>query len=568
MSPTLTGEAERSPSTPDAQMVKRFFMEKGVLGDTRRSRQLDRYEAHYKCTQYAHLTHDWWGLTADQRETISPEILVPVGFMQPALGLDVRQKRPTAPYNLAKAVVDRLTGLLFSEVRKPDIIVENDEDTQGFLHAAMEQMRFWAKMREARAVGGSTGTVLVTAHLREGKFGLEVHNPKHCQIIWKDRRSLIPLAVFKCYRYPVEEDIVDERTGVLKGTKVVDYLYRRIITEEDDTVYKAVKLDGEGVEWEVESEAQHRLGFFPGVWIQNLPVLETEDGEPDCQGAWQILDTMDRLSSQMIKAVLLNLDPTLVLAAEERHVAAMGGSLKKGSDNALYVGQGGSANYLEIVGSGVDSGMKVWAQLKQNALDVVRCVLVDPQMLSGAAQSAKAIEYIYAPMLEKADDLRAQYGDLGVIPLLKIVERIARKYAGQTVRLPDGRVGAYRFDLPPRITAEVDEAGQVRRTVEHHKLGAGGYIQLSWGPYFSPTEDDKQKSLANITAAKGGGVLDNDNAVKQAAPLFNIRDPEAVIAKVRKEQAEMMGDMGALGGLTYGTDEDVLGPAAGNGGRP
>lgn len=543
---------------PRSDEVKRYFYENAPLGETRRYRQLDRYEAHYGCRQYAHQGYDWWGMSADQMETVSPDVQVPLGFTQPALNLTVRQRRPTAPYNLCKAVVDRFTGLLFSDVRHPDISIEGDEDTEGFLLAAMESMRFWAKMREARTVGGSVGSSLVTVHLRDGKFCLEVHNPKHCQVVWKDRRSLMPFAVLKCYRYPVMEDILDPRTNEYKGSKQVDYLYRRVITEVDDTVYVPAKLDGEKPStWEVESEVKHGLGFFPGVWVQNLPVLEQEDGEPDCQGAWQSFDAMDRILAQQNKAVLLNLDPTLCLKLDAKEMAQMGGSVRKGSDNALYLGASGSANYLEITGSGVDAGSKVWAQLKQNTLDVVRCVLVDPQTISGAAQSAKAIEYIYAPMLEKADDLRAQYGDLCVVPLLRVVEKMVRKFAGQTVQIAPGKVGRYKFDLPPKVTQEDQGDGTTKRIVGDHALGLGGYIRLSWGPYFAPTAQDKQAALQALSAAKMGGLIDQETAVKQASLLFDVRDPASMLEKIKaEEQAAMGGGYGAdLGGMEAATED-------------
>lgn len=520
--------------------IKAYLYANAVLGETQRYRILDRYEAHYECRQYAHQERDWWGMNADNMETISPDILTPFGFTQPAMGMAVRMKRPTAPYNLCKSIVDRFTGLLFSEKRRPDVVVEGDPDTQDFLDAAFDQMRFWARMREARTMGGALGSVMVTLHVRRGRFVMEVHNPKHCQVVWKDKRSLLPEAVLKAYRYEVEEDIIDEKTGEVKGTRVVDYLYRRIITETDDTVYKPVKLEpGAELAWEVESQQEHNLGFFPGVWIQNLPVLEQEDGEPDCAGAWQNFDTIDRLLSQMNKAILLNLDPTLVLSVEPK-VVDMQGGVRKGSENALMVGQGGQAQYLEITGSGVEAAKSLYNTLKQNTLDVCSCVMVDPERISGAAQSAKAIEYIYAPMLVKGDDLRAQYGDLGVQPLAEMVERIARKLHG--VRVNVGNVTAIQvIQLPPRFNEKTGKA-------EPRRLGEGGYIRLKWGPYFEPTEQDRQTAITNIVTAKTGGVLDTETAVREAAPIFEVEDPDAVLKRLAEEEEKMLN--AAAGGIT------------------
>lgn len=545
MASTLVGnQPAPARKIPRSEELRNYLQQSAIIGETRRFKQLDRFEAHYACRQYQHLNYDWWGQNADNSETISPEIQVPYGWTQPAMDLTARQKRPTAPYNLCKAVVDRFTGLLFSDQRRPDIDVEGDEDTQDFLRAAADQMRMWSRWRQARTMGGALGAVLVTVHLRNGEFSMEVHNPKHCQVVWADRRSLKPAGVLKIYRYPVEEDVIDEKTGEVKGVRTVFYLYRRIISEYEDVVYKPVRLDGDNtnLDWEEESRIQHDLGFFPGVWVQNMPVLEREDGEPDCAGAWQNFDTLDRLIAQMNKAVLLNLDPTIVLAVDPKVVDAQGG-VRKGSDNALQVGQGGSAAYMEITGTGITAGRETYNTLKANTLDVVRCVLVDPEKISGSAQSAKAIEYIYAPMLEKADDLRAQYGDQGVVPLLQIVEKIARKYDGQTVDIGAGRAGQYRFRLPPR---KDEETG----TLVPRKLGPGGFIAITWGPYFAPTEMDKQAAVQNIVAAKVGGLLDTETAIRKVAAILDVADPEQVLAKVREEEAKLATD--ALGGFDFG----------------
>ena len=543
---------------PLAADVKQYFFDQAVVGETQRFRQINRYEAHYNCLQYAHLQFDWWGQNADAAETVSPNVQVPLGWNQPALNLLARQKRPTAPYNLAKAIVDRFTGLLFSDARKPDVEVEGDPDTEDFLHACMEQMRFWARWREARAIGGACGSVMVTLHLKRGRFVMQAHNPKHVQILWKDRRALEPLAALIIYRYPQEEFATDPKTGEVT-TRVVEYLYRRIITDQDDTVYKPVKLEpAANLAWQVESTAEHGLGVFPGVWIQNKPVIEQEDGDPDCQGAWQSFDTIDRLLSQMNKALLLNLDPTLVLKIDPKELLAMGGSVRKGSDNALYVGSQGDAKYLEMIASGVEAGHKLVDRLKQNILDVTRCVLADPEKLSGAAQSAKAMEYIYAPMLEQADEFRSQWGDCGVIPILKLAEMMARKFHGVEVQQGDKTV-VLELDLPKKS----DGTPRV--------LGPGGWIRLKWGAYFAPTEMDKSTQVTTLIAAKTGELIDGETASSQAAPIFGVQDAKAMAAKIQLQRDKEAEDFNIDETPPPPPNEDKNeppNPPAGQGGKP
>ncbi len=525
---TVGNLAPQKP-VPKADQVKKYIFDTAILGPTRRFKQLDRYEAVYWGRQYSHQTYDWWGMSADQMETVSPDVMVPYGWTQPALdAINVRMKRPTAPYNMCRGIVDRFTGLLFSEIRKPKLVWEDDPETEDFMHCVIDQTNFWSKMTQARQTGGVLGSVLMTVHLRNGDFNIEIHNPKHCQIVWKDKRTHTPLAVLKSYIYQVEEAYYDPKTGDFQGTRPVDYLYRRIITEEDDTVYEAVKFDPkEKPTWKVESEAKHNLGFFPGVWIQNLPKLDEPDGDgdPDCSGVWQNFDTIDRLLSQMNKGTLLNCDPTLILGIDPK-TQAMGGGLQKGSEHAISVGPDGKAEYLEISGSSVDAPLELLKVLKQQTLDITRCVIADPNNIAGSAQSARAIEFLYQPMIEKADVLRAHYGDMGIRPLLELMEKMARHFEGKTFKDADGETVKFGFNFKKEV-----------------KLGPGGHLLIQWGPYFAPTEEDKQLRITNAIAAKAGGLIDLETAMNYIADIFQVRDVASMMKKVEKESEDELDAM-------------------------
>ena len=536
------------PDLNPTDQIKAYFQANAVLEETERYRQLSRYASFFACEQYAHQTSDWWGMTADQMETVSSKVLVASGFEMPGMDLKVRQKRPTAPYHLGRAIPERFTGLLFSEERRPTIDVEGDPDTADLLNALIEQSCYWSRLSAARNMGGSMGAVLITVHLQKGKLSIEVHDPRHVQMLWKDRKNLEPQAALICYRYAKEEITKDEKTGEVTA-QIVTYLSRRIITDQDDTIYKDVKLeDNATIEWEVESTATHGLGYFPGVWVQNLPVEDDEDGVPDCHGAWQIFDTIDRMDSQINKALLNNLDPTLVVKTNPQEVAQQGGSIRKGSENALYVGASGNANYMEMTGQACEVAGKYIDRKKQQALDITRCVLVDPQTIAGAAQSARAIEYIYAPMLEKAGDLRTQYGSRAIIPTLKTAEDLARKYHDVEMTDAEGKPVVAKLDLPPKAD------GTPR------KLGAGGWIKMTWGRYFAPTVQDQQVGVANVVAAKGGGIIDATTAVQQGAALFNVQDPKAMQAKIEQERQSQLDE--ALSSGPYGAaDLASRGPA-------
>lgn len=587
MSTSINGAPAPAAFQPTNDQVVQFLQRNAVFGDTVRFRQLDRYEAFYRCRAYVHQKFDWWGRSADANESISPEAVAPDGFnitggADP--GLTVRDKRPTAPKNLARTIVNRYTGLLLSEKRKPKVVVEQDADTEAFLEAVRESSKFWAKMRSARDLGGAMGSVAITAHVRDGRFSYDVHNTKHCTPIWKNRRTWELTGLLVMYRYPVEENVYD-KDDKHAGTRIVEYMDRRIITEQEDVVYRPIALDNVATaDWVPDPalSVRHGLGFFPGVWIQNRAEADDMDGTPDCDGAWQTIDTMDRLLSQMNKGVLLNLDPTPVIKYDETEVAAIGG-IRKGSDNAITPGKNGDAKYLEMTGSGIEAGLKLLTEFRQTVCEVTGYVSVDPEKISGAAQSAKAIEYIMAPMLERADDFRAQYGE-AIISLTRVTDRIARAFASRTVQLADGSTGVFVFDLPPRKT-QVKQGDDVVHHVEDQKLGPGGYISLKWGPYFPPTNDDTQKAISNAAAANAAGFVAKATAATTIADEFGVSDVEGEVARAAQEgqEAAEQALAGAMPGfrseraLAEGTAEgtevfgrptgEQRGPDAGAGGR-
>lgn len=577
MSTTPAGKPAAQAYRPAGDDVVRFLQENATWGRTIRYRQLDRYEAHYRGRQYDHQQYDWWGRPAAATETISPEAVLPEGFTNfaPVDDLEARQKRPTAPRNLAKTIVKRFTGLLLSNQRRPRVVVENDPDTEAFLEAVRESSKFWSAMRDARNKGGAVGAVCMTVHLRDGAFSYEVHNAKDVQVIWKDRRTWTPQGILKMYEYPVEEDVRDEKTKKVVGTRQVSYLYRRIITDTVDIVYKPVRLEAEEPTWEPDDglSVQHDLGYFPGVWIQNEAESDDMDGEPDCDEAWNTLDTGDRLLAQMNQGTLMNLDPTAALAYDPKEVLANGG-LQKGSGHSLHLGKGGTAAYMEINGSGIEIGLRLLKVLKQDVLDLTRCVLLDPEQISGSAQSAKAIEYIFSPMLERADDFRDQYGS-GIVHLMRITEKMARAFKPMDLGLDaDGarRIGRPEFDLPMR-KVKTDDGGE---ELVSQKLGTGGgYVLLEWGPYFSPSAEDNSKKIANAVAANAGGLVDVETAASSVADIFQVRDVAGVVKRAKdelEERAAAAMGMGFGGGVSendpLAAPREERDPPAGAGGKP
>lgn len=561
-----------STKFPRAREVRQKLYENGSAGQTTRYRRLDRLDAFYKCLEYEHQDTGWDGYPADRFETISPQVVVPTGFTQPAADQKpVNQRRPSAPLRLCPLVVDRFTGLLFSKERTPKLAVEGDPDAEDFLQAVFKKARFWRTMYQARTFGGSQGASMVTIQLRKGRFSYTAHPAKIVSdVLWEDADLRIPAGVLIQYIFMREQEVLDDKGGFPTGqTKLVPYLFRRIIDEEWDVKFKPGRIEGRELpklEVDMHESYEHGLGRFPGVWIQNLPSDEELDGIPDCDGAFQMFDAIDRQVSQSNKGLLYNQDPTLVYGRDKRY-EAIGIPLKKGSENALNIGMGGTATYLEMSGAGIAAAGAFVKDLRQAAMDKCQAVLVDPTQISGAAQSAKAIEYIYGPMLEKAGRLREQYGE-AVELLGDLTLDIARRWFDPLQY--EGNVQRVMFDLPPKLVEldqDVDnpnpELGQQTRLEPRHP-GKGGIVSLTWGAYFQETPTDVQMIIGTLATAYQAQAIDQETFVRKVAHVLEIEDVDGLLRKVREEaeqkkQEMMQAGMGMFDGGMGGGQTDEFG---------
>jgi hypothetical protein len=434
---------------------------------------------------------------------------------------------------LVKVIVDRFTGLLFSERRHPQIRVIGDAETEGTAQALAEAARLWPAMIQARAYGGATGSVCIGFQFVEGRPVVEVHDPRWVTPKFKDRNSLDLIEMDKRYMYPVEER--DPQTGAWAQ---VWYWYRRLVTDNTDVLWKPV-LVGEGSEpnWDdpelVDAYVEHNFGFCPARWIQNLPCADDIDGVPDCCGIYDMNETIDALIAQANRGTLANGDPTVLIVSEDDLA-----EVAKGSDNAIKLTKG-SASYMEINGGGLKAARELAQELRGMALEVAQCVL---ESTAGAARTATEIERAYSSMLSKADIMREQYGERGVKPLLEMMLKAARIVTQP--RSVNGKIERGMLIFPDKI--EKLEDGKVKRTPR--KLGPGGNVTLQWGGYFEPSLQDIQAAVQAASAAKAGGLVDAESASKLVSEHFRVEDVPAMIKRMAEEQGGQA-DMFAQPGL-------------------
>lgn len=501
------------------------------LGLSPRQLELNRRWSYYCCAQYENRKTEWDG--SAHLDLLAKEAIVTAGFIPPGFyaadgamtELPLRFRRPTIPYHLGKVIVNRFTGLLFSEHQHPMFTCPGDPETEDFANALAEAARLWPSMIQSRNFGGGTGTAVVGYAFIEGKPVIEVFDPRWTRPIFKDRMKRVVQSVEIRFMYPVEEQ--DDR-GIWEE---VSYWYRRTIDEQSDIVFKPVEVaqDGSEPRWEVDLQVTHGLGECPVVWVQNLPVSDDMDGEADCHGVFEMLEGIDTLLSQSHRGTIANCDPTLVL--EDVGESAPSQGLKKGSGSAITLPKG-TAKYLEIVGSGPAAALTLAKDLRGFVLEVSQCVLDHPA--DAATKTATEIERVYSSMIAKADILREQYGQGCVLPLIRKMISAASKL-GQTrpVASTDGttKLVRYSLNLPPKVS---EDGKLVAR-----KLGdtGGSTLTLSWPGYFKSSIADAAAASTAASTAKMGGLIDAEHATKFIAPFFDVQDPRAMLEKMSTEAA-------------------------------
>lgn len=534
------------------------------LGLSERQQALQQLWGVYKCTQYDTRKLDWDGRqipTPGEREQISTSGYMPPGFVdanKQAQPLSIKYRRPSAPLALIKVIVDRFTGLLFSEQQHPEIKVDGDPDTEDWLHGVADASRLWQQMILARTYGGAMGTVAVSFQFVAGKPVVEVHDPRWLFPTFAEHGSHVLTCLEKRYFYP--EEIQDPNTGRWK-TEL--FWYRRIIDEQKDTLYAPAPVgSGDEPEWQVQREVPHGLGWCPAVWIQNLPQQDSEDGDPDCPPhAYTTAEQIDALLSQANRATLATCDPQMVITSKGEM-----GNITPGLDNALKVPDG-DVKFLEIAASGIKMAVDLAKIHRENVLETCQCVLEQPDT---SGKTATEVERMLGTMIAKADQLREQYGSSGVVLLLGMIHKAAVALGQPRPRPlpapaetappvapdepepgtpgpPDGSVpqapavqGAPLVRqvviLPPRYEKMPD--GTVE--IIERQPGRGGTITLRWPGYFQPSVQDVNTAVQAAVSAKDGGVVDDETAISFVAPYFKVEDKGNLVDKVRASAAEQM----------------------------
>lgn len=545
---------KKAPKTPYERALALMAEDDDVLSlahysidhiNDHRFNDLHDKEAYYRGTAYDKRPFDWNSNYAHGNN-------IPLGAKAMAtMRHDAQQpvalRQPNAKLPLARTIVHRFASLLFGESRFPHVQVKKSLNTQRYINEIIEQAQMKLHMLYAATLGGAVGSVITMFKVVDGRFRLESFNTKWVIPLWEDFHEG-EMSAF-CVTYPFTKYVFDKakKQWVLKP-----FIYRRVVTKHLDIEFvpqEAVTVasaNGMRVKPKDEKETPkpnpertfaHDLGFVPAQFIQHTPRFDQTDGDAACETAYSMIDRINENLSAIHHAMQGNLDPTLVLRLtpeDYRKLQTMGGVVQTGADgDALVVGKDGDAKFIEITCEGIKVALEIVQKQIEFVLLLCDCVVADPHKITGAAQSAAAIQLLYAPMLSKTDILRTQYGENG---LKRLIGKMLRAYHAIT-EVVEGAEQMEKATLEAVHYMDPETEKMVEVRPDEDVIDKD--VKLVWGQYFESTVSDVfQAAEAMVMATGNRPVTTPEVAATFMARFVGDLNIENTVAKLKQYEAE------------------------------
>jgi hypothetical protein len=413
--------------------------------------------------------------------------------------IPLRLRRPSVRYALARVVVEDSVALLFSEGHFP-AIVSPDRAARDVLAALARATRLNAVMTEA-ALRGSVGSVAILLRVLRRRPFLQVMPTAYLTPAWDPEAPDTLIAVTERFK-------VSGAALVSQGYEAADadalYWFVRRWDATWETWFRPVPVgDDAALVRDDERSVQHGLGFVPLVWIRNLPGGTGLDGACTFRAAIDTSIEIDYQLSQAGRGLKYSSDPTLLI----REPAGLDGRMVRGAADALVVSEKGDAKLLEIGGTASQAVIEYVRILRELALENVHGNRADASRLSAPA-SGRSLEMMNQGLLWLADNLRISYGESG---MLEVARMMLRVHAAMGLRVD----GAVLPEVVPDAT-----------------------LSLRWPDWYPPDSIDRQRDAQTVTGLVAAGQMARETAIQVLAPLYDITDVPAELARIKVEAAQ------------------------------
>ncbi|MGI4945059.1 MAG: hypothetical protein ACRYHQ_31610, partial [Janthinobacterium lividum] len=297
------------------------------------------------------------------------------------------------------------------------------------------------------------------------------------------------------------------------------YWFRRQWTRDAELWFLPLSVDDEtdGLPFRPDPKrtVNHALGFVPVYWVRNLPGGDDVDGGCTFAPAIETQIEIEYRLSQGGRALQYASDPLMMIRDPARGGE---GDMVRSASNAIVVGADGDAKMLEIDGAASAAVVEFCRALRDIAIETVHGNRAAPDKLA-AAQSGRAMELLYAPLVNLTDRLRLSYGR-AVLSLVQMVLAANAK-------------------LPLLVNGETIGVGTLAKQ----------RLKLRWGPYFPPTLADKQVMSQTLIALKRDGLISRESAVGHVVDFEDLDDAGKELARIAADIAAQDARLAAQAGV-------------------
>lgn len=513
-----------------------------------------------------------------------------VGWFDASSGVPLFDRAPCIKYPIVATAIASHVAFVLGEGRWPSLTTGTSEDDgeidedwglpliesealDRFINVVLvRHARLKETAREMLADAMACRSCAVVMSVRAGRLCAETVKAAWCTPTLDDNEECTKLEI----RYPYIETFYNDAERKWDTRCMV---YRRVIDGTDDTVYTPAKAkdDGSQPEWTVDAlkSRAHGLGFCPVRWypfMKPCSVATEVDGVAIHERQLSEIDCLNISLSQKQRAAVVAGDPQIVETgvASDHNPAPMGAVPRavitnkvdvSGKSAAVFSSTSNAATGRKLArmrGSGV-----VWSYpsheakvymltLPEGALKAIDdhskdlrnklseaffAVFLDPnEARQHGAISGKAMAFMFARQLGFCDQIRDDFGDKALIPLVSMLLRIVYVI---------GKKNPARLYMPgvkkilPILEAFDRDAADEDGTANGQKVWVAPRLEPQWGPYFPPGEQEQLFVVQLAAQAKDGGIATTKMCVEKLrdAGVFNISSAQEVVDGIDTEKA-------------------------------
>jgi hypothetical protein len=460
------------------------------------------------------------------------------------------KRRPREIVPLYKTAIDTIQRFTWGGSRFPRVLVGsttkegvdksevgplvNDEvarELTTFVVNLVKQSRLDRCVAEYSRRAMITGSAAVIVGTRGGHLMYFVEPGYHCVPTFEKNNPRRVSRLDILYQFEREEPVSSTATG----KKL--YWFRRTVDEVADTVYKPVEVrPGQEPKFTVDKDNStvHGLGFCPVVWVRTTPLSPSAiDGQPVIDPAlYPLLDRINYIYSQRGRAVEYILDPQWV---RKNVPVSQRDELQKNPGKIWDVEDQGKERpagieLLEAKGTGSEAASEHLKDLIQRFYEAVGVVLSAMDKMSTRGNvSGVVLEYLHAPMIAIASELRKDLGDDSFCDIINIAMRIVtvQVLGGKDIWIQGARAAAKKIDKSQIDGPWLDMP-----------------VRLQWGRFFSPTAQDVGTAVQAAGLAKNI-LVSETSATRFVSDYFGVTDIDSEVDQLDDPMALQPSGKGA-----------------------